>query len=138
MNTRKLVQNATLLIGLLFMSAVSRAQVHETSISKLNFKDFTVNVKGNKINIDWSLDSTVETNYFEVQKSTDGKNFKTILLVLGADPKQTNCNCYGCYDKFVPRGSKHCYYRLVHVATDGTAQVSDARQLNESKQVVQN
>ena len=33
--------------------------------------------------IDWATDNKVPTNYFEVERSSDGINFKTIALVFG-------------------------------------------------------
>ena len=56
--------------------------------SKINYTSFTVNSVKQRIMIDWSTDNKVETNYFEIQKSVDGVNFKTIAMVLGPDPKK--------------------------------------------------
>ena len=136
MNTRKLIRQFAFFIALILVQEASYSQ-EASAATKLNFKDFTVNVKENKINIKWSTDNTVQTNYFEVQKSTDGVNYKTIMLVMGADPMQTNCDCYGCFDKFVAKTSKHCYYRLLHVSADGTVQVSEVKKLSDEKEIAQ-
>ena len=53
----------------------------------------------NKVSVNWSTDNATPTNYFEVEKSSDGKNFKTVAYILGADPSKTDCDCYGCFDK---------------------------------------
>ena len=68
------------------------------------------------------------TNYFEVEKSTDGKNFKTVAYVLGADPTKTDCECFGCFDKVTGK-AKESYYRLKHVNTNGSVQFSEVRML---------
>src|SRR4051812_6590673 len=68
---------------------------------------FTVNNNGKKVVIDWKTDGAIATNYFAIQKSVDGVNYKTIALVLGPDPKQKGCDCYGCSDKYIP--AKHSY-----------------------------
>ena len=80
--------------------------------------------------LDWSTDGTYPTNYFEIQKSTDGKNFKTIALVLGPDPKKADCDCYSGYEKR-DRNYKN-YYRLKHIDINGTVQFSETRLLNKS------
>ena len=54
----------------------------------INVTEFTVSAKQQKVIIDWKTDGATATNYFAVQKSTDGVNFKTVALVLGPDPKQ--------------------------------------------------
>ena len=93
----------------------------------VNITDFSVSAKAKKVVIDWKTDGTTATNYFAIQKSTDGVNFKTVALVLGPDPKQKG-DCYACSDKYQPN-TKHTYYRLVHVSTDGNEQITEAKQL---------
>jgi hypothetical protein len=95
--------------------------------NKINVTDFTVSAKQQKVIIDWKTDGAM-VNYFAIQKSADGINYKTIALVLGPDPKQKNCDCYGSYDKNVSKTSKQ-YYRLVHIAADGTEQFTEAKLL---------
>ena len=81
--------------------------------------------------LEWSTDGTLVTNYFEIQKSTDGKNFKTIALVLGADPKQEGCDCYGSYEKEPGHNFKN-YYRVKHIDNKGIVQYSETRLLTKS------
>lgn len=105
------------------------ATAQDYKVHKINFKDFAISVKQEKVNIHWSTDNTSPANYFEVQKSNDGINYKTILLVLGSDPAESDCVCYGCFDKIAKKESKNCYYRLVHIAPDGREQTSEPKQL---------
>lgn len=96
--------------------------------AKVNYTSFTVNAEKQKIMIDWSTDNKVATNYFEIQRSIDGTNFKTIALVMGPDPKHENCDCYEGFDKL--SNIKHKYfYRLKHVGIDGTVALSETRML---------
>ena len=95
----------------------------------INVTDFKVSAKEQKVIIDWKTDGATATNYFAIQKSTDGINYKTVALVLGPDPKQKNGDCYGCSDKYESKTAKHSYYRLVHVDTDGKEQISEAKLL---------
>lgn len=102
---------------------------NSTEQPKIKFTKFSISTDKKKIAIDWATDASVPTNYFEIQKSLDGVNFKTIALVLGPDPKQSTCDCYGCFDKYVRKKAKHSYYRLKHVDTNGEEQVSEAKLL---------
>ena len=120
MNSKILLQ-FSLICVVLFSSSKLIAQSR-----KINITDFNVSEQQQKVMVDWKTDGATETNYFAIQKSTDGINYKTIAMVLGPDPKQKNCDCYNCYDKYISKASKQ-YYRLVHVAADGTEQVSDAK-----------
>lgn len=89
--------------------------------------NFTVSAKEKKVILDWKTDGTTPTNYFAIQKSTDGINYRTIALVLGPDPKQNNCDCYGCYDNNLPKKSQNAYYRLIHVNADGTEEIAQTK-----------
>jgi len=95
---------------------------------KINITDFHVVKNQNKVDINWSTDKTVSTNYFEVEKSNDGKNFKTVAYVLGADPTKTDCDCYGCFDK-INTNAKESYYRLKHVDTNGSVEFSEVKMI---------
>lgn len=93
--------------------------------NNVNVTNFTVTTKAQKVIIDWKTDGSAATNYFAIQKSTDGVNFKTVAMVMGPDPKQKDCDCYGCSDKYTAKS----YYRLIHVDTDGNEQVTAAKAL---------
>ena len=98
----------------------------------VNITEFTVSAKAQKVMIDWKTDGTTATNYFAIQKSTDGVNYKTMAIVMGPDPKQNNCDCYGCADKYVPGSKGHAYYRLIHIDNDGNEQITEAKGLAKS------
>lgn len=94
---------------------------------KMKVSDFSLVQQQSKIIIKWaSIDSKTATNYFTVEKSIDGKNFKTVAYVLGADPKETDCDCYSCFDKITAK-SKDTYYRLKQVTDNGTVQYSETK-----------
>jgi len=93
---------------------------------KINIINFQVVKNQNKVDINWSTAKDASTNYFEVERSTDGKNFKTVAMVMGPDPSKTDCDCYGCFDK-VTSHSKESYYRLKHVDSNGIVQFSDVK-----------
>lgn len=99
----------------------------QEATEKMNVSDFSLVQQQNKIIIRWvSVDSKTETNYFTVEKSVDGKNFKTVAYLLGADPKEKDCDCFRCFDKITAK-SKGTYYRLKQVTNNGTVQYSETK-----------
>jgi hypothetical protein len=121
-----LIRNSFLLIFFFLISAGAQAQ--SNNAGKIQIDNFRVSEIQNKINIGWSTNSGQATNYFEVQKSVDGKNFRTIAYVFGADPAKPGCECFGCFDK---KDSKRqiSYYRLKHRDLDGHVQFSEIKML---------
>ena len=116
------------LIVVLFLSFAFNVNAQKNSSEKINITHFEVVKEQNKIVLEWSTDKSSKTNYFEVEKSTDGKNFKTVAYVLGADPTKTDCECYGCFDKVTGK-AKESYYRLKHVNSNGNIQFSEVKML---------
>ena len=76
--------------------------------------------------IDMIDDTTA--NYFEVEKSGDGRDFKTVALVMGPDPSKKDCDCYGCYDKINSK-SDTTYYRVKHVDSNGVFDFSSVKMI---------
>ena len=100
------------------------AQKHAVKVT-----EFTLNARDQKVIIEWKTDANTPANYFAIQKSIDGVNYKTVALVLGPDPKQKDCDCYGGFDKYVSKTAKPAYYRLVHVDTEGNEQITGTKSL---------
>jgi len=121
-----LVRNGLTVVLFLFLSFNVKAQ--KDASGQIKITKFEVVKEQNKVLIEWSTDKTSETNYFEVEKSSDGKNFKTVAYVLGADPTKTECECFGCFDKVTGK-AKDSYYRLKHVNTNGDVQFSEVKML---------
>lgn len=115
-------------IVILFFTAFFAANAQSSRRAEINIIDFNVVMSQNKVNIQWSTDKETPANYFEVEKSYDGKNFKTVALVLGADPAKTDCDCYGYFDK-TSKSIKKFYYRLKHIDSEGVVEFSDVRML---------
>jgi len=132
MNSKKLFQNLFVSVVFLSIHIVTMGQGLVTGQTKINFTSFTVNSNEKRIMIDWATDNKVPTNYFEIQRSNDGINFKTIELVLGPDPKQTGCDCYEGFDK-TSLNSKKYFYRLKHVSANGEIALSETKMLAINK-----
>jgi len=112
---------------LLLASYKSHAQVSNNNTT-INITNFTADEKANKLSINWSTDGTVPTNYFEVQKSDDGKTFKTIAMVLGPDPRKTG-DSYEYAENVKNEIKKPVYFRVCHIGTNGDEQVTKIIQL---------
>ncbi len=100
--------------------------------ARINYISFTVNEVQKKIIIDWAVDDKVPANYFELQRSLDGINFRTIALVMGPDPKQANADSYECFDKPTSKTQKY-FYRLNHISADGESELSETKMLAINK-----
>jgi hypothetical protein len=125
MNTKQITKN---LMAIVLLILAHLDGICQTQQAKINYTSFTVNAVKKVIMIDWATDNKVATNYFEIQRSVDGVNFKTIAMVMGPDPKQINCDCYEGFDK--PLTNRHKYfYRLKHVSTDGEIDLSETKML---------
>ena len=94
------------------------AQVHH-----INVIDFNVAKVENEVEISWATGMAEATNYFQVEKSTDGEEFKTVAIVMGPDPTKTACDCYWYLDNISTK-TKTVYYRLKHIDTNGGAELS--------------
>jgi hypothetical protein len=110
---------------MIFVAFSLGSKAQNVQRSKVGITNFHVEKNKDKVNINWSTGNS-RTNYFEVEKSKDGKNFKTIAYVLGADPTKTDCDCYGCFDKINSK-FKELYYRLKHVDTNGSVEFSEVK-----------
>ncbi|MCC7400841.1 MAG: hypothetical protein IT214_05080 [Chitinophagaceae bacterium] len=68
---------------------------------------FSSNLKGNKVELQWSVNGNEDVNRFEIEKSTDGKKFKTAALVFGTDSGESEN--YMFYEKAT---NKKVLYRI--------------------------
>jgi trimeric autotransporter adhesin len=108
----------------LVITTGTNAQTAVSSNKNINITNFTVYAKDAKIVIDWATDAAAATNYWEVQRSTDGTQFSAIALVLGADPRQEG-DRYQYMEKLKDTKNATAYYRLRHIGADGKEQLSN-------------
>ena len=99
----------------------------EAQQKNINLTQFDLVKKADKVIVDWSTDKNEATNYFELEKSNDGENFKTVAYILGPDP-QKDGEQFGCFDK-VTKKEKIAYYRLKHVSETGEMQFSSIKKI---------
>jgi hypothetical protein len=82
------------------------------------FLAFKNNLNFNSLS--WSTASEVNNNYFEIEKSFDGKSFATIAQIQG-NGNSNHFNYYSFTDNEIV--AQTCYYRLVQYDFDGTKSV---------------
>ncbi len=131
MNSKKIFQSAVVLLISLSMHTLTMGQTGNSKPG-INFTNFMISAIQKRIIIDWGTDNKVATNYFEIERSSDGINFKTIAMVLGPDPKQPGCDCYKCFDKPDLKTKKY-FYRLKHVSVNGEIEMSETKMLAVNK-----
>lgn len=88
MSTLKKTIILLMISALGFNSAGAQDLVSAAETVKIKITNFNVYEKNDQLFIDWATDGTVAANYWELQSSTDGKQFKTFALVFGPDPRQ--------------------------------------------------
>lgn len=127
MNTKDILVSSVITSLMLFAYIDSQAQRVSNNADKINYAHFTVSCTDNKkVVVDWDVDVTSEVNYFELEKSADGINFKTIAMILGPDPTKNLPVYYSCFDK-KSKSSKRVYYRVKHISASGKEEVSDIK-----------
>ena len=77
------------------------------------------NISGNKIWISWVVSQNESADLFEVEKSLDGKNFKTAALVFGTDNPET-----GKYQFYENAGNQKWVYRIKLINKDQKVEYS--------------
>ena len=93
-------------------------------IERLDFQVSLLNE--NHAEIKWRTASETNNNYFEVQKSVDGVDWKTFEKINGAGNSNTVKN-YTTFDFQLLEGVN--YYRLKQIDFDGTSSLSEIRSI---------
>lgn len=78
----------------------------------------------NAVALEWETASELNNSHFHVERSTDGKHFKTIGRVKGAGTSAIP-HQYTFSDTNIPRGT--VYYRLAQIDFDGTSTYSSIK-----------
>jgi hypothetical protein len=99
-------------------------------IELLSFE--TIN-KENKVNVNWSTATETNTNYFDLERSVDGVNYKSIFKVNGAG-NSNSINTYSFIDENPASGFIN-YYRLREVDFNGHNKLSKVNPVNLMNQI---
>ena len=96
----------------------------------LTLLSFNAQQNDKNVLLKWVTSNQVNTNYFDVERSTDGIHFFKIEKV-AAQNNGANTNDYSCVDSNVPLGI--LYYRLKIVDTNGSFTYSPIVTINNKK-----
>ncbi len=105
-----------------------------TTTLPVKLLSFTANNVDGNVQLKWLTANEINNKGFEVERSTDGKNFRSIDFVKGAG----NTNKTTSYSKidlgaFIATSSNVLYYRLKQVDFDGTPTYSNQIVVNENE-----
>lgn len=89
---------------------------------------FNAILKDSKVNINWSTNSEINTEYFEIQKSRDGELWQTIKVEIAAGYSTENID-YAFTDEKPFAGTS--YYRLKQMDKDGALTYSSVRSVSD-------
>ncbi len=84
--------------------------------SQVELKSFTANFTGKKVKLLWETTTESNSNYYAIERSSDGKTFQTIGMVKAADNATSEIN-YSFFDKDYFEYA--VYYRLKAINNSG-------------------
>lgn len=90
---------------------------------------FNAEISNNKIDLTWNTESELNSDYFRIQKSSDGYNFNDIGIVQGAGT--SNILLSYLFSDFEPFEGNN-FYRLIFVDINGSENFSDIVLVNFS------
>ncbi len=98
------------------VSAIEVSQVCEGTLLPVEFLNFSANVEGSTVLLNWITASERDNDFFQIERSIDGRNFDPIGKVTGLGNSQDFTN-YRFVDNNPVVGIT--YYRLGQVDVDG-------------------
>ena len=82
---------------------------------------------GNNIAVQWNVENQLNINQYEIEKSTDGKNFSVIGITKAID-NNAGSETYNWIDPTGNNGNN--FYRIESTGVNGTAQYSQTAEVN--------
>ena len=82
-------------------------------------------ISNNKMILNWAVEKNETADMFEVEKSSDGKNFSMAALVFGTDKAET-----GIYQFFERAAKQRMFYRIKLIDKNGQGSYSDVITIN--------
>ncbi len=102
--------------------------VTESSTTPVKITEITATKSSTGVNVDWSVATEINTNYYTIEHSIDGMHFESLGKVNSFAVNSSNQHNYSYTHAGVNKG-KH-YYRVVEVDLDGTKTYSDIVNVN--------
>jgi plastocyanin len=94
-----------------------------TSALPVTISSFNISTQNNNPLISWTTQTELNSDYFSISKSTNGRDFKEIGKVKAAGNSSVEKN-YSFSDEKISETSKYVYYVLATVDKDGKTQLS--------------
>lgn len=110
----------------------SNSFASNTPATRSSVENFSININNNKVCLNWVSGQQGALNYFVIEKSLDGKNYKDAAIVFattGASEKQA----YLFSDKVAKNSHKTIYYRLRIVDTLNNFKLSEVKSFRKAK-----
>ena len=82
-------------------------------------------ITNNKVILNWAVEKNESADMFEVEKSSDGKNFSMAALVFGTDKEET-----GIYQFFERAAKQRMFYRIKMIDKNKQGSYSDVITIN--------
>ncbi len=123
------MKNLLLTITALFIFTINSAKAGSTDVGHVTFVSFTAKVSNGVVSVTWSTSSEVNNDRFEVERSTDGKNWERVGEVLGNG--NTNSKIDYSFDDHNAELSKTVYYRLEQFDFSGRGHLTDIREVSK-------
>jgi hypothetical protein len=92
----------------------------------VNFVSFTASKSDESIGLTWTTTDEINNSHFEIQRSVDGINFKTIAIMMPAEDLD-NMHQYNYTDNYSDNGT--VYYRIRQLDNDGKEKFSSVKVL---------
>lgn len=130
---------ATDRLNSLYFLTISNPINKQPSLRYSSFDAYAL--KNTTANITWTTASETNNDHFEVERSFDQKDFKTIALVFGPEGNVSTSSSYSFNDDSKSIGShKVVYYRLKQIDFDGNVTYSTIQMVRfgtDAKTIVQ-
>jgi hypothetical protein len=97
----------------------------------VTFQSFYVSRQSSNVELTWVTSQELNNSHFEVERSTDGRNYKAIAVVLGA-VNSNLINKYSYTDKNMTAAA--VYYRIRQVDINGQAHYSAIRFIRNTEE----
>lgn len=117
------------------------------SVLPVTYESFNAILNNNTVNLNWTINSQISNDHFEVERSFDNTDFSTAAFVMGAQSQNNGADQYSFTDKDQRIASHNIiYYRLKQVDVNGnfsysvvkTVRISNVTDKKISVQVMPN
>jgi hypothetical protein len=115
-------------IVIISLFSVLSVSANTNVINPINgiYQSVSVKTTEKSIILSWSSAADLNNSHFEVERSADKLNFKTVAVILDGFENETAAKTYMFKESIsVLKDAQTAYYRLKLINNDGTASYSD-------------